>query len=329
MRHESKSFVLGMILLVLMMLAGCDGSTVYNGDRDSAETGDQLLIYTSMYPLYFFTKEIVGDRGEVVNLIPAGMDPHDFEPTIHDMMRLSKADLFVYNGSGLEPWIERMTEVVDKPGFLLDTTEAIHLASHDHERKMDHHEHDLELDGEDHVHHPSDPHVWLDPHLAKLQAEAIKDGLIHVDQKNEPYYRNNFKQLAERLDQLDAQFQDLAKHAQRTDFVVSHAAFGHLANRYGLNQVAITGVHVEEPSSRQVQEIIRFILDNGIEYILIDHLSTSKVAEVIKAETGVNFLMLHHLEGLTEEEAAQGKDYFSIMEENLNVLKKALGYEAS
>lgn len=315
MHVKSKSLVLSMILLVMCFLIGCGGPVVHNGESD-----DGLLIYTSIYPLYFFTKEIVGEKGEVINLIPAGMDPHDYEPTIHDVMQLSDADLFIYNGAGLESWVERIVEAVDNPELILiDSTTTIDLLNH---KNDDRHE-----DEHHAAHTHGDPHVWLDPNLAKLQAEVIRDALVSIDKGNSELYTNNYNELATKLDNLDAQFQDLIKHAERADFVVSHAAFGHLAARYGLNQVAITGVHVEEPSTKQVQEIITFILHNDIEYILYDHLSTSKVAEVIEAEVGATSLMLHHLEGLTEEELAQGKDYFSIMEENLNVLKTALGYK--
>lgn len=364
MFRKSILLLISLILILSTALIGCgnqqDDVQEAEGNQDPEVVEEEkLVIYTSMYPLYDFTKKIAGEKAEVVNLIPSGAEPHDFEPTSKDIMNLSQANLFIYNGGGFESWIEKIAEAVNNPVLtLVDSTEHISLLSnedtghihhddedHGHGKEEDHghgqehskeedhdhdhgdHEEDHDDDQHDHNDHGEfDPHVWIDPNLAKQQAEAIKNALVEMDQANADYYENNFVQLAAQFAELDAKYKEVTQHIKRRDFVVSHAAFSYLALRYELNQVAIAGLNLEEPSTKQLQDIIRFIKENEIEYILFENLVTPKVAEVVKEDVGAESLVLHNLEGLTEEELSQGKDYFSIMEDNLEVLKKALGY---
>lgn len=360
--------VLSLILILIFStaLVACGKSQderQVEGDTNEpvVEDGKQLLIYTSMYPLYDFAKKIAGDKAEVINLVPAGAEPHDYEPTAKDIINLSQADLFVYNGGGFETWIEKIVEAVNSSTMMiLDSTEHITLISNEesgqhHEDKHDDHndqghngkeednhddheedhghgkeedDHDDHGDDHDHEHSEFDPHVWLDPVSAKLQAEAIKNAIVSIDAANKEYYESNFTELAKQFDGLDAKYKELNQHIERRDFIVSHAAFGYIAYRYELNQVAISGLSPSnEPSAKQLKEVIEFVRENNIQYILFENLVTPKVAEVVRQEVAAEALVLHNLEGLTKEELSQGKDYFSIMEDNLDVLKKALGYK--
>lgn len=258
----------------------------------------------------------------------------------------------MYNGGGFETWIENIVEAANHDGmYIVDSTKNITLLSneatghvhdhgdeeadhdeHDHgDEEADHDEHDHGDEGADHDEHDHgefDPHVWLDPNLAQLQAEAIKQALVELDPQHAEYYEENFANLVTKFEELDAQFKELSEHVERRDFIVSHAAFGYLAHRYDLNQISITGLSpTNEPSAKQLQEIIEFASENHIEYILFENLVTPKVAEVVKDAIGAESLVLHNLEGLTEEELSQGKDYFSLMQDNLDVLKQALGYK--
>jgi zinc transport system substrate-binding protein len=357
MNRKTVLIFLSLLVLLSTALIGC-GKTQEKQkaegnqeEQPAVENDNQLLIYTSMYPLYDFAQKIAGDKAKVVNLVPAGASSHDFEPTVKDIIELSKADLFVYNGGGFETWIEKIIESVDSPDMvILESTAHLDLLpSEESEEHDDHGEHGKhgnednhdgdseqgkEEDGheaheDDHAHEHGglDPHVWLDPNFAKLQAEAIKNALVEIDVANAEYYESNFADLANKFDKLDANYNDLSEHIKRRDFVVSHAAFGYIASRYDLNQVAITGLSPSnEPSARQLEEIIEFVRMNQIQYIMFENLVNPKVAEVVKEEVGAEALVLHNLEGLTEEEMSQGKDYFSIMEDNLDAFKQALGY---
>ncbi|MDQ0339787.1 zinc transport system substrate-binding protein [Caldalkalibacillus uzonensis] len=308
-----------------------DGSEQGQDEADSHEE-ERLLIYTSLFPLYDFAQKIAGERAEVINLIPPGAEPHDFEPTPNDIVELHKADLFVYNGGGFEGWIEKIVEAIDNPDLkVVESTAHVQLLTneetghaHDHGKEEDHdHAHEHE-----HEHGELDPHVWVDPLRAKQQAEAIKDALVEIDPEYADFYEQNYSELAQGFDDLHAKFEEMSQNIERRDFVVSHEAFGYLALRYELNQVGIAGLSPsQEPSPQRLSEIIEFVQENDIDYILFENTVTLKVAEVIKSETGAESLVLHNLESLTEEELAQGEDYFSIMEQNLDVLKKALGYQ--
>lgn len=333
MYRKSMLLVLSLILIfsIATALTACgqpqeDQQVEGQTEAPVVEEAKQLLIYTSMYPLYDFAKKIAGDKAEVINLVPAGAEPHDFEPTARDIINLSQADLFVYNGGGFETWIEKIAAAVNSSTMiLLDSTEHITLLANEESGLHQDDDHDDEHDDGD---SEFNSHVWLDPLSAKLQAEAIKNALVSIDVSNKEYYEGNFAELAKQFAELDAQYNELSQRIERRDFVVSHAAFGYIAYRYNLNQVAISGLSPSnEPSARQLKEVIEFVRENNIQYILFENLVTPKVAEVVREEVAAEALVLHNLEGLTKEELSQGKDYFSIMEDNLNVLKKALGYK--
>jgi zinc transport system substrate-binding protein len=167
--------------------------------------------------------------------------------------------------------------------------------------------------------------VWLDPTLLKAQAEKIKDVLAKKDPENAAAYEENYKQLAADLDKLDQSFQEMVAQAAKKEFMVSHSAFSYLANRYGLEQVAISGLNPsDEPSPSELKELVEHVKEHEISYVLFEPLVSPKVAEVIARESGVKTATLNPLEGLTEEDVQAGKDYLSIMNENLETLRKAL-----
>ncbi|MFS8578547.1 MAG: zinc ABC transporter substrate-binding protein, partial [Novibacillus thermophilus] len=138
-------------------------------------------------------------------------------------------------------------------------------------------------------------------------------------------YEANFEQLAAQFDELDRTLRNVTRTAEKKEFVVSHAAFGHLAHRYGLEQVAVSGLSPsDEPSSKELQQVIDFAKEHDVHYIMFDVLVSPKVANAVKESIGAEVLRLHSLENLTEEELGRGEDYFSIMKQNVANLEKAL-----
>ncbi|UFJ40563.1 zinc ABC transporter substrate-binding protein [Brevibacillus humidisoli] len=359
----------------------------------SAEEGqvdEKVLVYTTLYPLQYVAERIGGEYAEVKNIVPPGVEPHDFEPTARDIVALSEAQVFVYNGSGFELWVEKAVEGIDRTKtIVVNATEGLPLLTVSEEG--DHHDHGAEdahaeashaeeshADGEhheaehaaeaehnhdhgaedahteeahaeeshaaeehpedqhaaesehnhDHDHGPNDPHVWLDPTLLKQQAEKIKDALIKADQAHQEEYQRQYEALAADLDALDQEYQAVAAKAKQKEFVVSHSAFGYLAHRYGLTQTSISGLSpADEPSAAELKELVEHVKENQVEYILFETLASPKVAEVIARETGAQTATLNPLEGLTEAEQQEGKDYLSVMRENLQTLRKALGVD--
>lgn len=304
MKQSMKS-VLCWVLLAVLSLAGCSA----NPPENANQPGEKIQVYTSIYPLYDFAKKIGGEHTVVTNLVPPGVEPHDFEFTARDMSKMSEADLFIYNGGGFEPWIERVSRMLNPDETkIVEASKSISL-------------HRAENHGGS-----SDPHVWLDPTLAKKQAAAILEALIQLDPQHQSDYEKNYEELAAKLDQLDREYQEMTQKATKKEFAVSHASFSYLAKRYGLTQIAISGLSPsDEPSPKELQQVIEQVKSHDIDVIFFETLVSNRMANVVKKETGAEVLVLNPLEGLTEQEIKQGKDYFAIMRENKENLAKALG----
>ncbi|MEW9669586.1 metal ABC transporter substrate-binding protein [Ammoniphilus sp. 3BR4] len=338
---SKRVYAIVVLLLSLMLLTACgSGSTANREDAEPANgepaADRKIKVYTTLFVTTDFAQSIAGDKASVENIVPAGVEPHDFEPTAKDMIKLNEADLFVYNGAGFEGWVEKALQAIEsKEIVVVDASKDIELirsedGAHEGHGPDEHageedQGHDEHADEENHDNGEFDPHIWLDPLKAKKQAELIKEALVQADPANETYYEDNFQALSHQVDELDSSYRDLVVNAKHKEIVVSHAAFGYLAHAYGLEQIAISGISPSnEPSQKQLKDIIETVKAHEIEYILFDSLVSGKVAEVVKQEAGAEALTLHTLENLTQEELAQGKNYFSVMKDNLEVLKKAL-----
>ncbi|MBC7320457.1 zinc ABC transporter substrate-binding protein [bacterium] len=265
---------------------------------------DKPNVVVSFYPLYDFTKNIGGERIDITTLIPFSVEPHDWEPTPKDISKILNADLFIYNGAGLEPWAERLIRnVKNKRLTVIDMYKSIGAKG-------------------------EDPHIWLDPVLVKAQLKVIKDILVRLDPKNKSYYESNYERYLRKIEELDREIKDTLSRCKKKMFVTSHNAFSRFAKRYGLKQIPMTGITPEaEPNPRDLVEIVKIIKGNKIEYIFTEPLISPKLAESISRETGTKVLVLDPIEGLSESEIKAGKDYLSKMRENLKNLKLALSYE--
>jgi zinc transport system substrate-binding protein len=309
-------------------LTGCGAAPTATGTPQQVDQANQAAsekpqVFTTIYPLEYVTKRIGGEHVEVINIVPPGVEPHDFEPTPKNMVALTGADLFIYNGSGLELWVEKAVENLDQNQTqVVNTTEGLQMlqaAEHEEEHEGEH------AEEHGHEHGEFDPHVWLDPTLLKEQAQKVKQALVEKDQAHAADYEKNFAQLASDLDQLDQEFKEMVAQASRKEFMVSHSAFYYLADQYGLEQVAISGVNpADEPSPAELKELVEHVKERQLPYVLFETLVSPKVAEVIAKEAGVKTATLNPLEGLTPEDVQAGKDYLSIMRENLATLREAL-----
>lgn len=327
---KRKVYIWIMIWIMITMAIGMVACGHHAEDEDLPDE-EKWQVYASLFPLADFAQKIGGERVEVHHLMPPGVEGHDFEPKPKDMAALHEADLFIYNGAGYEAWIDKAIENLEKgETHLVNATEGLNLMTyeesghvHDQDDDMDH-EHANE---ESHDHDPGayDPHVWLDPNLAKLQAIAIKDALISIDEAHAQVYETNYEELAAKFDALDAELRAISEQADRTEIIVSHAAFGYLTYTYGLEQLPISGLSPsDEPTQREMQHLIEFAEEHDVDYIMFETIVNSKVAEAIKNEVGAEALVLHPLENVTKEEHENGEDYFSIMEQNITNLKKAV-----
>lgn len=335
--------------LALFCLSGCGadaggkaGSTA--STEPSGAHAEKLSVVTSFYPMYDFAQKIAGDRAEVVNLVPAGTEPHDWEPSTADMQKLAQADVFVYNGAGMEGWVDDVLGSIGSDSLVsVEASQGAHLLAADdidedaHDEADDGHAHAHDAQHEDeadeehahghhhHEHGAYDPHVWLAPENAKVEMANIRDALVEADPAGKAVYDANYEEQATRLDALDQDFSRRLAQVARHEIVVSHQAFGYLCDAYGLTQRAIEGLQADsEPDARAMAEICEFVKENDVKVIFSEELIDPRTAQAIADATGATCEQLNPLEGLTDTQLNAGEDYFSIMEDNLNKLVKAL-----
>ena len=301
--------------LSLSLLTGCGTQPA-----DTAAGDGRLRVLTSFYPMYDFACKIGGDCIDVTNMVPSGTEPHDWEPSTNDLKNLEKADVFIYNGADMEPWADDLLVSRSDTLHVVETSENVELRTTDGE-----HEHAHEHEGADHHHGDFDPHVWLDPENAKIEMEAIRDALCAADPENSTVFQSNYEKYAAELDALDAEFREKLAPLPNRTIVVAHEAFGYLCDAYSLTQVGIEGLSPDsEPDPGRMAEVIDFVREHSISTIFFEELVSPKVAEAIASETGAQAKMLSPLEGLSDEQAAAGADYFSVMHDNLAALMEAL-----
>ncbi|WP_019414913.1 metal ABC transporter solute-binding protein, Zn/Mn family [Paenisporosarcina sp. TG20] len=403
-----KLILISLVTLLAIYTAACgtDNTTTNSTKEQNQET---LTVYTTVYPLTYFTERIGGNLVNVKSVYPAGSNEHTFDPTQKDMMALAEADLFFYIGLGLEGFVENAkktlaTESVtlistadsvsdkdlnvgtseeenhddahaeesteeshdehahdeesteeehateeghDEHAHSEDSTEEEHATEeghdeHAHSEESTEEEHATEEEGhndehahdeesteaeshDDHAHGEIDYHLWISPQISVSLATSIKDSLIEKDSENKATYTENYDALVQDLEQLDADFKEMANASKNKTFFVSHSAFGYLAEPYGLEQVAVAGLNSQnEPSQKELTELVELAKDKNIKTILFEQNVSSKLTKVIQNEIGADALSMHNLGVLTQQDIDNKETYFTLMEQNLETLKKAL-----
>jgi zinc transport system substrate-binding protein len=281
------------VLITVGSLAGC------------AEVKRGLDVVASFYPMADFAGKIGGDRVHVTTMVPSGTEPHDWEPSPTDIVNLTKASVFVFNGAGMEHWVGDVLNSLDNKNLtVIEASKGVALLDEGAQ---------------------ADPHVWLNPMNAKIEMGNIRDALVSADPAGKDTYEANYNKYAAELDALDAEYKTALASAANRDLVVAHAAYGYLCDAYGLNQVAIEGLSPDsEPDPARVAEIIDFAKAHSVKVIFFESLVSPKVAQSIADQVGAQTSVLNPLEGLTDEEIAAGDDYFSVMRKNLTAIQSAL-----
>ncbi|MDF2854284.1 MAG: adhesin [Neobacillus sp.] len=314
--HYMKKFISFFTLLLSLglVLSACS-----NEPNETKNEEDLLTIYTTVFPLQYFTEQIGGKFVDVNTIYPPGADEHTFEPSQKDMMKLADSDLFFYIGLGLEGFVEKAKGSLKNENVeLWPTATNLHLVEED--------EHEGEAhDDEGHQHGDINPHVWLDPIFAKEMAAVVRDALIEKMPENKEFFKTNYSQLAGDLDELHASFDETIKSAKQKKIIVTHAAFGYWEQRYGLEQISISGLSTSnEPSQRELEKIISLADQEGLEHIFFEQNVQSNLAEVVQKEIGARALPIHNLAILTKDNIKNKETYFTLMEQNLDSLNTAL-----
>jgi zinc transport system substrate-binding protein len=309
------------LLLLLVGISAC-------GKQEAEKEDGKLEIVTSFYPMYDFTKNVAKDKANVSMLIDGGVESHDYEPSAKDMAKIQNADVFVYNSNEMETVLENIDTSKVK---VIEASKGIELLkgseSHDGE---DHDEHadEEEHEGHDHDHghsHAFDPHVWLDPLLVKKEVRTISDALIEIDSKNKDYYEKNTTEYLSKLDKLNDDYVAAFEGAKSRKFVTQHTAFSYLANQYGLEQVAISGLSPDqEPTPKELKGIQDLVKKENINVIYTESSASEKIAKTIADATGADLAVLNPMESVSKKDRENGADYLSIMAENLEALKLSI-----
>lgn len=274
-----------LTVLSLFLLASCGGAT--------RKAGNPIVVYSSFYAMDSFVETIGGDNIVHHSVVPVGSEPHAFEPSAKDMAKLSKADLFVHSGCGIDEWVK------DAAAQLPDSVSVVCASEH------------VEDNG-------NDPHVWLSPHNAKKQLQTICDALSVVDEENFPIYRQRLAEYTERINELAAEYKNAGLAGKK--LFVTHGAYGYLCAEFGMEQIALEGLAGEsDPSPAQMARMVEEIKAEGAKCIFYDPLEQSKLADAVANEAGVGTAPLHTFEGDSER-----RDYIEIMKLNLEQLKKGL-----
>lgn len=325
------SLALCACLLFTAVFVGC-------GTEASDEPVDpnRLQVMASFYTMYDFAQKIGGEHVQVTCMVPSGTEPHDWEPSTKDITRMEQADVFIYNGAGMEHWVsDVLAGLSNKKLISVEASQGVSLLrsaeeedGHDHEAAhADEDEEDSHEHAHDHAHEHGeyDPHVWLDPMNAKQEMQNICEAFSEADPEHRADYQANYEKWAKQLDELDKTYQTTLENLSERNIVVAHEAYGYLCRRYNLTQVSIEGMSPDsEPDPGRMADIIDFVRANNVRAIFFEELSGSRTAETVAAETGVKLLTLSPLEGLSDRQEETGGDYFSVMEENLQQLTEAL-----
>lgn len=330
-----------LLVSLILLLAACGQTSEEALSVD--ENPEKLQVYTTVYPLTYFTERIAGDLVDVQSIYPAGSNEHTFEPTQQEMIKLADADLMFSIGLGLEGFIDSAKKTLQNENVEFIATadhisdedleaalghkEEAHEEQHDEGHEDEHgHEDAEEAESHDgHDHGSTDPHVWMSPVLSEKLAESIKVSLTEADPENAETYESNYTELVTELETLDRSFEALSDRVNKDTFFVSHAAFSYLSEPYGFEQVAIAGLNSQdEPSQKELTQIVDLAKEKDVEYIVFEQNVSSNLTEVIQNEVGAEAIQMHNLGVLTQENIDNEETYFTLMEKNLQVLETIL-----
>ncbi|MFT7507624.1 MAG: zinc transport system substrate-binding protein [Acidimicrobiales bacterium] len=330
-------YSIGIIAALLLVggwyvLSNNGASESESSEMAQSET-EKLSIVTSFYPLQFILEQIVGDLGTITN-IGEGKDPHDFEPTIQNVLALQKADLVVLQGADFEPWGDDVIARLEADGVPVTIATAnieLHEGGHhdehgedeEHEEESDDHE---EGHGEEHgdahgdEHGTYDPHTWLDPVLFSEVVANLTDEVVLLDPSNATVYRANAATLQSELATLDTEHKNTLAACELDEVITSHDAFGYLAERYEFEIHAIAGLSTQDTPSAITLAGLREEAEEGISAILLEQSSITAYGETLARETGLETLSINPISYIVPV----GENYLTLMQSNLNTFAIAL-----
>lgn len=290
---------------------------IFSFQAQDLDAAKKIRVVTSVFPLLEFAGAVLGERGEVRLLLPPGAEIHTWQPRPSDIIRLSSADLFIYIGSDLEPWLHDLLKSVRNPSLkVLEASQGIPLI---YEEGIVHNAHE-------HKHGVHDPHIWLDFKNDQRIVDKIAAVLSEMDPEGSLVFKRNAFIYKEKLRMLDQKFKDgLMDCVHRIIILAGHGAFGYIARSYNLRQISLYGLSPDSrPTPKKLIKVVELAKKYRIKVIFFEIRMRDKLAKVLAEEIGARILVLNPGANLTKEQLKSGKTFFDIMEANLEKLKDGL-----
>lgn len=296
MNIQVKAAIIAIVIIIPL-----SSIAVYGTDSNQQFTkndNSRLQVISSFYPLHEFSQHVGEDKVDEILLVPVGVEPHDWEPTIKDVQRMQQSDLIIINGIGFENWVDKLDEA-NYQGVIVDTSNNIS---------------DEEL-----IKNSGDPHIWLNPVYAKIQVQNIANAFSISDPENQQFYQSNAAKYIKELDSLDSKIQNELSDCTH-DFVSFHDAFSYFAKEYDLNQhtiISSNDMH-GDTTAKTLENVIITAKKFNITVIFSEENTDTRTSKIIAHEIGGKVLLLSTLE------VSSNGNYISKMTENLENLKEAL-----
>lgn len=321
-----RRLLTGLLALVLAAsLTACG--------REPPRENGRLRVVCTLFPYYDFVRQIGGDAVDVTLLVPAGRETHSFEPTPRDVIRISEADVFIYNGGESEQWV---SDILDAAGenipcvlSMMDTAELYEeeyaegmqgASGHDHAD----HDHDHGAEDEDAAY---DEHIWTSPVTAMSLCRAITDGLCQADPDHADSFRARLTDYLAALEALDGTFREIVAEGSRNLLVFGDRfPLLYFCREYGLDyRAAFHGCAGDtEPSLATLKYLIDLVNEQHIPVVYTIELSSRKVAEAIAETTGAQVRTFHSCQTVSRAEFDSGVTYLQLMEANADALREGL-----
>jgi zinc transport system substrate-binding protein len=300
-------------LLIAVMVALVSAGTYAVVTSKPAASASGVKVLATFYPVYDYARNIGGDRIDVSLLVPMTLDVHAFEPTPSSVQAVATANVLIYGGAGLEPWIPSIVAAAGNPGLVLvDSSANISLL--------------LVTPAFQRENRTIDPHIWLNPVLAKQQVANILRGLIRVDPADAAYFTANAQAYDAKLDVLNAEFVNLTANPVTRYFVTFHEAFAYFAKQYNVIQIPIAGPFEEDPTPSEIQNVIDAVHAHHLCYVGYESLTNPAIAQSIASQTNATLIRLDPIEGLSTTDQALGKTYLLKMQDDFTNFALALNH---
>jgi zinc transport system substrate-binding protein len=305
---EKRTYAIIGVLVATIIIGAVAG--LYFSSNPSPSSA-KLKVIATFYPLYDFVQNVGSDKVDVSILVPETDDVHDFEPTPSSIATVASANVLIFNGAGLEPWIQEVVSASGNTNLIqVNTSQGIQLLPVSPQFQQ----------GNNTI----DPHIWLDPVNAKQQVNNILQGLIEADPTDAQYFTQNAQAYQAKLDQLNSQAIDATTNTATKYFVTFHEAFAYFAKQYNVNQLAISGPFEEEPTPSDIQNVITAINQHHLKYVGYESLENPAISQLISSQTNAALINMNPIEGLTADQKAAGDTYITLMQQDIVNIHTAL-----